>query len=103
LKSARRWGAAEHASDPPALTITYTPPPPAALEIISAELDSSGDLLVEFHAEAGESYKLQTRTDLATGSWGTAVSNITGADCPVTVSTTPPTGTKRLFFRITRD
>ena len=102
LKSARRWGAREHATHPPELEITFTPPPPLApLVILNTTLDlDTGELSVEFQSEAGKLYKLETHADLVTGGWTTVVPDIAGTGGSVTVSTTPAAGIKRLFFRI---
>jgi len=102
--TARRWAAREHTELAPELKITFTPPPGSAPpEIIDAYFEpESGDLAVEFHSEAGAIYTLETRSDLDSGDWGVAVADIAGVDGSVTVTTTPPPGEDRLFFRVIR-
>ena len=83
--------------------IAGTPTVFAGERIEQVAAADSHDLVVEFQAEAGAVYDLETRTDLATtSSWGVAVAGIPGVDGTVTVTTTPPPGSKRLFFRVTR-
>lgn len=101
LKSARRWASREHATDPPELEITFTPPaPPPTPEVVSSNLDSiTGLLSVQVDAIAGVTYSLETSSNPG-GTWSPVDSQSALSDGLITLSTTPTAGTKRLFFRV---
>jgi hypothetical protein len=104
LKSARRWASSEHPTDPPELTVTFTPPPPPPIfEITHAYLDPvDGDLVVEFNSQPGEVYSFEFRTDLTSGDWIEVNDSIESGGTTTIFRTPPPAGTRRLFFRVLR-
>ena len=100
-RSARRWASREHPTDPPQLEITFTPPaPPPVPDVTATSVDlESGELEVEVAALSGLTYTLETSPTPA-GPWTPTDVQAAITDGTLTLGTTPPAGTKRLFFRI---
>ena len=70
LGNARRFASRESGSNPPRLTVEFESP----LLIDSATLDGD-QVLIHFQAESGQSYILQRRPVVASGTW-TTITNI---------------------------
>ncbi|MFT5105641.1 MAG: hypothetical protein ACI8XO_004840 [Verrucomicrobiales bacterium] len=100
-KSARRFASREHASDPPELEVTFTPPlPQAKFEITSVRYNGAGDLTVEFNSSPGRNYRLETTTELHSGNWIPAPDVIPASGNRTTATVSPPENENRLFVRV---
>ena len=102
-KSLHRTGAATYGNEPSSWTAA-TPSPGTGFATslrISSVSTSAGQIVVSFNAVVGQTYSLQTRDNVASGTW-TKVSDVTGVTSTglreVTDAVVP--ATKARFYRI---
>ena len=75
-------------------TVVIPPPNPVILSIVK----NGANVDVTFVSQGGYSYQLQTRADLASGSWGNTGSPVVGTGGTMTISA--PLNTGMAFFRV---
>ena len=68
-KTARRFAAREHRTDPPMLEIKYAVAPSDAPVLSISTSRESNEIFVRFQANADQPYLMQSTTDLITNSW----------------------------------
>ena len=60
----------------------------------------SGEVQIEVQGLAGVTYALQTRPDLNSGNWSDVDTMAATSDAPLSLNSTAPDGSKRLFYRV---
>ena len=73
--------------------------PPAEIRIVAASLAPNGDLLITWSAEAGKTYRLQFKDDLAAPAWTQHGGDLSfpGSSAAVVI---PTTGLTNRFYRV---
>ncbi|CAN5417992.1 hypothetical protein BH23VER1_BH23VER1_18470 [soil metagenome] len=99
-KSARRIATREHATHPPELEITFTPPAPPPTPSILSITFAPPDLDIVFVASSGIAYRLEENSGLTAGLWSPLQSLDPAPDDSPRTFTVPNPPPGHQFYRI---